>query len=155
MWPANRFFGKRSPVLTERERIEMARFEVRDVVLGLIVYLPILIIALPILKSVFGYSASRSPGTSDFWLFAGIGVYVLVLGWRWFELHRLKSIHRQAFVEGTKTGLRVCTNCEYPLPAEPLEGVCSECGCPYNPETLLRVWTERHGKLADVQPSTR
>lgn len=84
-----------------------------------------------------------------------LGVIVLWHGWLLIEWCRMRRIHRRAYARALESGLRVCTKCEYPLPAEPLEGVCSECGCPYNPETLRRVWTERYIKLADVQPSTR
>jgi len=145
-------FGNTPLVLTEHERSEIKKLRTHDLLRMPFVFTPIF--GFRIVQGVLPSSASASMALNLYVLvLLGIGVPLAV--WSGFERARIKSTHRLAFVEALKSGLRVCTKCEYPLPAEPLEGVCSECGCPYNPETLQQVWTERYGKLADVEPSAR
>ncbi|HYD00568.1 MAG TPA: hypothetical protein VEB22_05025 [Phycisphaerales bacterium] len=42
---------------------------------------------------------------------------------------------------------RLCVCCQYPLPAEPAEGVCPECGNPYRLSEAVAAWRES-GRLS-------
>lgn len=154
MWLETLIFGKVPLVLTEHERSEMRKSRTRRLLICTFVWMPLLFGPSYFWKTIAS-SGAWSSWMSGLQTFVQLGAFILLIGWTLFERSRLRWTHRRAFRDGTHSGLRVCTKCEYPLPAEPLEGVCSECGTPYNPETLRTVWTERYGKLADVQPSTR
>lgn len=99
-------------------------------------------IGTPIASQLVPHSPTGAPRFAWPMILIGSGFLVTVAGLAlWFRSHL------RAAADLLACNLRMCLNCRYPLPDQPGEGACPECGCRYSPEELSTGWGATYPSL--------
>lgn len=123
-------------VPSPRRRAQMERSQ-----LWLVVSVLVLMASIPLLQGAHVWITGNSlPGWVIWAVLAGWFVFVITIAG--CVLVRAVLLWRPLI----EHGCRLCLRCHYPLPDEPANGTCPECGLGYELKATIAAW--REGGLA-------
>jgi hypothetical protein len=119
-----------------RPRLRTGKLSRKPMVLGAVLF------SLFVLSCPVGLRLGFQFGPVAFILLSTAALILLIAGAAWSRAWQVRQVKEM--------GYRLCLRCRYDLRDSPDQGVCPECGDPYEASDLRWVWRVTLGELPDV-----